>query len=65
MGRGLVEAFIQVARWAGKDVATLHTTEQMAAAKHIYLTLGFSRDPSRDVEQHPGLVLRAFRLPLR
>ena len=65
VGRQLVEACVQVARRAGKDVATLHTTDQMAAAQRIYRSLGFERDPSRDIELQPGLVLRAFRLPLR
>jgi len=65
VGRRLVQECVQVARRAGKEVATLHTTEQMVAAQHIYRTLGFRRDPSGDVELHPGLVLQAFRLPLR
>jgi GNAT superfamily N-acetyltransferase len=63
-GRRLVQACIQVARMAGKDVATLHTTDQMAAAQRIYRSLGFERDPPRDIELRPDLVLQAFRLPL-
>jgi GNAT superfamily N-acetyltransferase len=65
VGRRLVEACIQVARRAGKELATLHTTDQMAAAQRIYRSVGFQRDPSHDIELHPDLVLRAFRLPLR
>ncbi len=65
VGQRLVEACVQVARRAGKEVATLHTTEQMVAAQRIYRSLGFRRDPSGDVELHPDLVLQAFRLPLR
>ena len=65
VGRRLVEACIQIARQAGKDLATLHTTDQMAAAQRIYRSLGFQRDPSHDIELHPDLVLKAFRLPLR
>lgn len=65
MGRRLVEECVQVARRAGKEAATLHTTQRMAAAQRIYRFLGFRRDPSRDVELHPDLVLQAFRLPLR
>jgi GNAT superfamily N-acetyltransferase len=65
VGRRLVEACIQVARRAGKDVATLHTTDEMAVAQRVYRSLGFQRDPSRDIELQPDLVLRAFRLPLR
>ncbi len=64
-GRRLVQACIQVARTAGKDVATLHTTDQMAAAQRIYRSLGFERDPPRDIDLSPHLILRAFRLPLR
>jgi len=65
VGRRLVQACVQVARRAGKEVATLHTTEQMVAAQRIYRTLGFRRDPAGDVELHPDVVLQAFRLPLR
>lgn len=65
VGRRLVEACVQVARRAGKDLATLHTTDQMAAAQQIYRSLGFERDPSHDIELRPDLVLRAFRLRLR
>ena len=64
-GRLLVEACVNVARMAGKDVATLHTTDHMAAAQRIYRSIGFDRDPLRDIELSPSLVLRAFRLPLR
>jgi ribosomal protein S18 acetylase RimI-like enzyme len=64
VGRRLVEACVQVARRAGKEVVTLHTIEQMVAAQRIYRSLGFQRDRSRDVELNPDLVLQAFRLPL-
>jgi GNAT superfamily N-acetyltransferase len=64
-GRRLVQACIQFARTAGKEVATLHTTDQMTAAQQIYRSLCFERDPPRDIELSPDLVLRAFRLPLR
>ncbi len=36
VGRRLVQACVQVARRAGKEVATLHTTGQMMAAQRIY-----------------------------
>jgi ribosomal protein S18 acetylase RimI-like enzyme len=65
VGRRLVEACVEVARRAGKQVATLHTTEQMVVAQRIYRSLGFRREPSREVEPYPDLVLQAFRLPLR
>jgi ribosomal protein S18 acetylase RimI-like enzyme len=65
VGRRLVEACVQVACRAGKEVATLHTTAQMVAAQRIYRSLGFRRDRSGDVELHPDLILQAFRLPLR
>lgn len=64
-GRRLVQACIRLALTAGKDVATLHTTDQMAAAQRIYRSLGFERDPPRDIELSPDLVLQAFRLTLR
>jgi len=65
VGRRLVQACVQAARRAGKEVATLHTTERMVAAQRIYRALGFQRDPAGDIELHPDLILQAFRLPLR
>ena len=65
VGRRLVQACVQAARQAGKEVATLHTTERMVAAQRIYRALGFQRDPAGDIELHPDLILQAFRLPLR
>jgi len=65
VGRRLVEACVQVAWRAGKEVVTLHTTEEMAAAQRLYRSLGFRRDRSGDVALHPDLVLQAFRLPLQ
>jgi len=50
---------------AGKETVTLHTTEQMTAARRICRTLGFRRDLPGDVELHPDLVRQAFRLRLR
>jgi hypothetical protein len=47
VGRRLVEACVQVARRAGKEVATLHTSEQMLAAQRIYNPQASGRSVSR------------------
>ena len=64
IGRLLVDACLERARAAGKEVATLHTVEQMTTATRIYRALGFERDPSADVARSPELTLLAYRLDL-
>jgi ribosomal protein S18 acetylase RimI-like enzyme len=64
VGRLLVHACLAQAKTAGKTVATLHTTADMAAAFRIYDSFGFVRDEARDVVLTPELTLLAYRLHL-
>lgn len=63
IGRALVEACIEAARSAGKSVLTLHTTEEMEAARRMYESLGFRRGP--DTVWGDGFRLLAYELHLR
>lgn len=64
VGRALVEACLQRARAAGKTAMVLRTTERMAVAQALYRSLGFVRDPGRDMVFDSGFRLIAYRLKL-
>ena len=63
-GRALVEACIGRTRSAGKERIVLHTTPPMAPAQGLYRSMGFVRDPERDVSFENGLELIAYQLRL-
>jgi ribosomal protein S18 acetylase RimI-like enzyme len=63
-GRALVEACIERARLAGKEMIALRTTSRMEAAQRLYVGLGFERDAERDMHFEDGITLMAFRMRL-
>ncbi len=63
VGRALVEACIERARESGKLVLVLRTTAAMASARRLYESMGFRRDPARDLS-FPAVTLWAYTLPL-
>lgn len=65
VGAALVAACVELAREEGKARLSLHTTPQMTAAQRLYERAGFHRDPRRDWEYQPGLLLLAYVLDLR
>jgi ribosomal protein S18 acetylase RimI-like enzyme len=65
VGRALVQRCIDRSRESGKATVTLRTTRPMKAAQHLYQTMGFERDPARDMVYESGFRLLAFRLELR
>jgi ribosomal protein S18 acetylase RimI-like enzyme len=64
IGRALVEACIDRSREAGKETVTLRTTHLMKAAQRLYRSMGFVRDPERDMVFESGFTLIAFRIEL-
>ena len=61
IARALMEACVQVSRVRGKSVFVLRTTEPMVAARRLYESMGFERDPQRDLVFDNGFRLIAYR----
>lgn len=64
IGRALTEACIERAREAGRRRIVLHTGESMAAAKHLYESLGFERQTAIDFSPAPGIDLIGYAFEL-
>ncbi len=60
VGRALVEACLQRARAAGATGMVLCTVSNMHAAQRLYERLDFVRDPERDWEPAPDVLLLAY-----
>lgn len=63
-GRALVQAAIDRCRAAGKKELMLRTTPPMEVAATLYRSMGFERDPDRDMEAEGYFTLSAYRLEL-
>ena len=61
-GTTLVEALIARARADGRRGMALYTLPAMTAAHRVYERYGFRRDPGRDWQVDPGLLLLAYSL---
>jgi ribosomal protein S18 acetylase RimI-like enzyme len=64
VGRALTQACIELARAAGRRRLVLHTGDRMAAAKHLYESIGFRREPAIDFSPAPGIDLIGYVLDL-
>ncbi len=64
IGRKLLLAVIECAEKRGVRRLRLCTQPAMTAAQHLYATTGFERTPELDFEPVPGIILRAYELPL-
>jgi GNAT superfamily N-acetyltransferase len=64
IGTALVEACVDRARSAGRSAVAITTEATWAGARRLYERLGFRRDPGRDFEPVPGIVLVAYVLDL-
>jgi len=64
IGRALTQACIDRARAAGRRRLVLHTGDSMAAAKHLYESLGFARDTAIDFSPAPGVDLIGYAFEL-
>jgi ribosomal protein S18 acetylase RimI-like enzyme len=62
VGRALMEACETAAGRAGKRRITLETTAAMAAARHLYESMGFRRGPDQVFDD--GFRLRTYELEL-
>jgi GNAT superfamily N-acetyltransferase len=64
VGRALVQAVIDRCRAAGKRELILRTTPMMEVAAALYRSMGFERDPDRDMPVEDYFTLSAYRLAL-
>jgi ribosomal protein S18 acetylase RimI-like enzyme len=64
VGRALTQACIERARSDGRRRLVLHTSDWMPAAKHLYESLGFQRDPALDFSPAPSVELIGYSLNL-
>ena len=64
VGRALTEACMERAREAGRRRLVLHTGDWMAAARHLYESLGFERDSAIDFSPAPGIDLIGYAFAL-
>ena len=62
IGRALAVACIDRARAAGRSGVAILTRPSRSVAHGLYASLGFVRDPTRDVEYAPGRWLWSFVL---
>jgi len=64
IGAALMQECVRRTGASGKAVLTLHTTEMMRVARHLYERMGFVRAPDLDFHPAPGLTIRGYRLDL-
>ena len=60
IGRALAQACIDRARVEGRSGVAILTRPSRPVAQRLYTSLGFVRDPSRDIEYDPGRWLWSF-----
>lgn len=64
VGEALVRAAVARAQADGCSMVRLSSQDDMLAAHRLYRRLGFVRTPALDWSPVPGLLLRAFELPV-
>ena len=62
--RALMEACVARARAMGAQALGLHTSESMAAARALYASMGFVREPAYDFRPDGAELVEAYRLAL-
>ena len=63
-GRALMDACVARARAMHAGALGLHTSESMGAARRLYATMGFVREPAYDFRAGGAELVEAYRLPL-
>ncbi len=64
IGAALMQECVRRARASGNAVLTLHTTDMMRVARHLYGRMGFVRAPELDFHPAPDLTIQGYRLDL-
>jgi GNAT superfamily N-acetyltransferase len=65
VGAALMQECVAQARASGAASLILHTNEVMQVAVRLYERMGFVRDPERDFQPVPGVIVKGYRLDLR
>ena len=63
VGAALMQECVRRARASGADALSLHTTDMMRVAVHLYERMGFVRASELDFHP-PGLTIKGYRLGL-
>ena len=64
IGTSLMQACIQRARESGASALTLHTSDVMQVAMHMYEHMGFVRAPDLDFRPDEDVLVKGYRLEL-
>jgi len=64
VGAALMRECARRVRAAGGRVLSLHTTDMMQTAMHMYERMGFVRAPELDFKPAPGVTVKGYRLDL-
>ena len=64
VGAALMEACVRRARQSGAAVLTLHTTDIMRTAMHLYERMGFVHAPELDFSPGEDMIVKGYRLNL-
>jgi predicted N-acetyltransferase YhbS len=64
VGTALMQACIRRARESGATALTLHTSDMMQVAMHMYEHMGFERAPGLDFRPAPDVLVKGYRLNL-
>jgi GNAT superfamily N-acetyltransferase len=64
IGTALMQTCIRRARQSGTSALTLHTTDMMQVAMHMYKHMGFVRAPEIDFRPDEDVLVKGYRLSL-
>jgi GNAT superfamily N-acetyltransferase len=64
VGTALMQACIRRARESGASALTLHTSDMMQVAMHMYEHMGFERAPNLDFRPAQDVLVKGYRLNL-
>jgi GNAT superfamily N-acetyltransferase len=65
VGTALMQECMRRARRSGAAVLTLHTTDMMQVAMHVYEHMGFVRAPELDFHPAPEITVKGYRFNLQ
>ena len=64
IGKALMQECLRRAHQSRSAAITLHTSDMMEVAMHMYERIGFVRTPEFDFQPAPGVTIKGYRLSL-